>query len=103
MPLEFQRRGIHEDFTGYILGIFSITGIFGSPFMSIIIQRFGRIKTLSVSCLGMFFSIASFGVITRLESNTWFIVISFFTRFLQGTASIGIAVTIFTVAGNFYT
>ncbi len=37
MPLEFARRGIHEDWTGYIFGTFSIPLIFGSPLMSTVI------------------------------------------------------------------
>jgi len=82
MPLEFKRRGIHEDLTGYILGTYSITGIIGSPFMSVVINKLGRIKTITISCILLFFSIAAFGIITHLESNAWFITISFIARFV---------------------
>jgi len=69
----------------------------------VVIHRFGRIRTIKLSCIAMFISIVAFAAITHLKSNFMFIVLSFFTRVLQGAANIGICVTIYTVAGNFYT
>jgi len=70
--------------------------------MSIVIQRFGRIRVFTVSCIVMFLSITCFGLITYIESNTWFTTLSFIARLFQGTANVAMTVTIFSVAANFY-
>jgi MFS family permease len=90
MPLEFQRRNVDEDLTGYIFGTFSLAVIVGSPFVSLVIQRFGRRRTLMVACVTMTISVSAYAAITHFQSKGWFIAISFVARLFQGAASVAI-------------
>lgn len=82
LPFEFERKGVDQDWIGYIFAIYSVAVIFCSPLVGNMITVFGR-RNLIVS--GMFLMGASFivfGLISDMEDKHTFITLSLINRFL---------------------
>jgi len=105
MPLEFESKGISPHATGLIFAFYSTSVIFGSPFMSTIFAKFGRRPTILSGAAIMGISFISFGFLNYIDvssTKTYYIVGALVSRFFQGTGSVCIQVTCYSIATNFY-
>ena len=102
MPFEFKRKGIDQDWIGYIFSIYSVAVIFGSPLVGSMIVVLGRrnIIVFGMFCMGTSFIV--FGLISETQNKTLFITLSLVNRFLQGLSSSMIQTTMYSISTNFY-
>lgn len=87
LPFEFERKGVDQDWIGYVFAIYSVAVIICSPLVGQMMPIVGR-RNLIVS--GMFLmgaSFVSFGLAANIENKSVFIVISLINRFIQGFSS----------------
>ena len=105
MPLEFEKKGISPQATGFIFAFYSVAIMVGSPFMGYVISKFGRRKTILSGIALMGFSFIAFGLLAFIDvstTKTYYIVAALVSRFCQGIGSVCIQVTCYSIAANFY-
>lgn len=102
LPFEFKRKGIDQDWIGYIFSIYSVAVIFGSPLVGHMIVVLGRrnIIVFGMFCMGASFIV--FGLISDTQNKATFIGLSLLNRFLQGLSSCMIQTTMYSISTNFY-
>jgi MFS family permease len=102
LPFEFQRKGIDQDWIGYIFSIYSVAVIFGSPMVGTMIKYIGRRNLIMLGMFLMGASFLLFGLISEIENKNLFISLSLVNRFLQGLSSSMIQTTMYSISTNFY-
>lgn len=82
LPFEFERKGVDQNWIGYVFAIYSVAVIICSPLVGQMMPVVGR-RNLIVS--GMFLmgaSFVSFGLAAGVQNKSVFICISLINRFL---------------------
>jgi len=102
MPLEFERKGIDQEYMGWVMGIFALAMIFVSPMMGTFIHHFGRRWAIGLGALLTGVSFLVFAGISYIEDNTTFLILSFAMRLLQGIGTTMIQVTFLSIVASFY-
>ena len=82
LPFEFQRKGIDQDWIGYIFSIYSVAVIFGSPLVGTMIVVLGRRNIIVFGMFMMGTSFLVFGLISDCQNKHTFIALSLLNRFL---------------------
>ena len=62
LPVEYERRGLSSQVTGYIFAIYSVAVIIGSPFIGHMMQKTGRRCLISTGLMLMGLSFIAFGL-----------------------------------------
>ena len=102
LPFEFKRKGVDQNWIGYIFAIYSLAVIFCSPLVGKMICKYGRRNLIVVGMLLMGASFVVFGFTSDIEHKETFITMSLLNRFIQGFASSLIQTTMYSICTNFY-
>ena len=82
LPFEFKRKGIDQDWIGYIFAIYSVAVIFCSPLVGKMICKYGRRNLIVLGMLLMGASFVVFGFTSDIEHKETFITMSLLNRFI---------------------
>ena len=102
LPFEFERKGISNDWIGYIFAIYSLAVILCSPGVSSLIKVVGRRNLIGLGLFLMGSSFVIFALTSHIEDRRLLVTLSLLNRFLQGFSSTLIQTTLYSVCTNFY-
>jgi MFS family permease len=87
LPFEFKKKGIDQEWIGYIFTIYSVAVIFASPMVGKMISMIGRRNLIITGLVLMGSSFIAFGMIGVIEDKSIFIALALIIRLCQGLAS----------------
>jgi MFS family permease len=93
-------RGFSESFVGFVFSVYSLANIAMIPFTNKLIEKIGRFNLLIIACLTNAFSTLLFISLEIVIEQMTFIVISIFSRSVQGLSIELINILIFSLASN---
>ena len=83
-PSITEKHGINEDILGYIISICALSSFCISPFVPMIIKKFGRIEMLYIATFVEATCVLLYGFFNYIPSHNSFIIISFTIRTIHG-------------------
>ena len=83
-PSVAEKHGVNEDILGYLISICALSSFCISPFVPIIIKKFGRIEMLYIATFIEATCVLLYGFFNYIPSYNSFIIISFTIRTIHG-------------------
>ena len=83
-PSITEKHGVNEDILGYIISICALSSFCISPFVPMIIKKFGRIEMLYIATFVEATCVLLYGFFNFIPSHNSFIIISFTVRTIHG-------------------
>ena len=84
LPIIFEKRGIRVYWTGITFGTFSIAYLLVAPLFGSIVDKFGHRNMIVTGILLMSTSMALFGAIVNIETNSAALIVAIILRSCQG-------------------
>ena len=102
-PIAAEKHGINEEVLGYLISICALVCFCVSPFVPLIIKKFGRIFILYTSTFAEASCVLSYGFFNYIPSYHSFIIISFTIRIIHGLFCGIISIIIYSIISSIST
>ena len=83
-PSVAEKNGVNEEILGYLISTSALSSFIVSPFVPIIIKKFGRIKILYISTFVEATCVILYGFFNYIPSYKSFLIVSFTIRTIHG-------------------
>ena len=102
-PIAAEKHGINEEVLGYLISICALVCFCVSPFVPLIIKKFGRIFILYTSTFAEASCVLSYGFFNYIPSHHSFIIISFTIRIIHGLFCGIVSIIIYSIISSIST